>query len=77
MQEMSIFVIILGNGLYGFIVLFANSKDVLSWLVIYEKLIENVIDKKWFSKIWESCEYIGYFKGFCETTWNWLVFDFM
>ena len=57
MQEMSIFDIILENGLYGFIALFANSKDVLSWFVIYEKLIEYVIDKKWFWKIWEPCEY--------------------
>ena len=53
---------------YGFVALFANSKDVLSWLVIFGKLIENVIDSKWFWKIWEHCEYIGYFKGFCETT---------
>ena len=72
----SIFYKILGNGFYGFIALFANSKDVLSWLVIFGKLIENLIDKKWFWKIWEPCEYIGYFKGFCETTWNWTVFWF-
>ena len=74
MEEISIFYIIIGNGFYGFIALFANSKDVLSWLVIFEKLIENVINIKRFWKIWEPCEYIGYFKGFCETTWNWTVF---
>ena len=70
MEEISIFDIILGNGFYGFIALFANSKHVLSWLMIFGKLIENVIDKKWFWKIWEPCEYIGYFKGYSETTWN-------
>ena len=67
---------ILGNGFQGFIALFANSKDDFSWLVIFGKLIENLIDKKRFCKIWEPCEYIGYFKGFCETTWNWTVFWF-
>ena len=53
-----------------------NSKDVLFWLVIFGKLIENVIDKKLFWKIWEPCEYIRYFKGFYETTWKWTVFWF-
>ena len=48
MEEMSIFDIIIGNGFYGFIALFANSKNVLSWLMIFGKLIENVIDTKWF-----------------------------
>ena len=76
LEMISIFYKILGNGFYGFIALFANSKDVLSWLVIFGKLIENVIDKKWFWKTWEPCEYIGYFKGFYETTWNWTVFWF-
>ena len=76
MEEISIFDITIGNGFYGFIALFANSKDVLFWLVIFGKLIENVIDKKWFWKIWEYCEYIGYFKDFCETTWDWIVFWF-
>ena len=70
----SIFYKILCNEFYGFIALFASSKDVLSWLVIFGKLIENLIDKKWFWKIWEPCEYIGYFKGFVETTWKWTVF---
>ena len=46
MEVISIFDIIIGNRFYGFIVLFANSKDVLSWLVIFGKLIKNVIDKK-------------------------------
>ena len=46
MEVISIFDIILGNRFYGFIVLFTNSKDILSWLVIFGKLIENVIDKK-------------------------------
>ena len=68
-----IFYKILGNGFYGIIALFASSKNVLSWLVIFGKLIENVIDKKWFWETWKPCEYIGYFKGFCETTWNWTV----
>ena len=76
MEEISIFDIILGNRFYGLIALFANSKDVLSWLVIFGKLIKNVIDKKWFWKTWGPCEYIGYFKGFCETAWNWIVFWF-
>ena len=76
MEEISIFDIILRNGFYGLIALFANPKDVLSWLVIFGKLIKNVIDKKWFWKTWEPCEYIGYFNGFCETTWNWIVFWF-
>ena len=68
MEEISIFDIILGNGFYGFIALIANSINVLSWLVIFGKLIENFIDKKLFWKIWEPFEYIEYFKGFCETT---------
>ena len=72
----SIFYKILGNEIYGFIALFANSKDVLSWLVIFGKLIENLINKKRCWKIWEPCVYIGYFNGFCETTWNWIVFWF-
>ena len=76
MEKVGIFDIILGNGFYGFIALFENSKDVLSWLVIFGKLIENVIDKKWFWEIWKPCEYIGYFKGFCVITWNWTVFWF-
>ena len=46
MEEISIFDIILRNGFYGLIALFANPKDVLSWLVIFGKLIKNVIDKK-------------------------------
>ena len=46
MEVISIFDIILGNRFYGFIVLFTNSKDILSWLVIFGKLIKNVIDKK-------------------------------
>ena len=56
MEEINIFDIFditFGNEFYGFIALFENSKDVLSWLVIFGKLIENVIDKKWFGKIWE------------------------
>ena len=74
LEMISIFYKILGNEFYGFIALFASSKDALSWLVIFGKLIENLIDKKWFWKIWEPCEYIGYFKGFVETTWKWTVF---
>ena len=70
MEEINIFDIIFGNGFYGFVALFANFKDVLSWLVIFGKLIENVIDNKWFWETWKPCEYIGYFKGVCETTWN-------
>ena len=66
MEEINIFDIILGNGFYGFIALFANSKDVLSWLVIFGKLIKNVIDKKWFWKTWEASEYLGISKGFME-----------
>ena len=40
------------------------------------KLIQNILDNKWVWRLWEPCEYIGYFKGFCETTWNWAVFWF-
>ena len=40
------------------------------------KLIQNLFDKEWVWRLWEPCEYIGYFKGFCETTWNWTVFWF-
>ena len=76
MEEISIFDIILGNVFYGLIALFANSKDVLSWLVIFGKLIENVIDKKEVWRLWEACEYLWILKGFCETTWNWTVFWF-
>ena len=76
LEMICIFYKILGNQFYGIIALFASSKDVLSWFVIFGKLIEHVIDKKWFWKTWEPCEYIGYFKGFCETTWNWIVFWF-
>ena len=46
MEKISFFYKILGNGFYGFIALFANSKDVLSGLVIFGKLIENLNDKK-------------------------------
>ena len=38
------------------------------------KWIQNLLDKK--RVLWESCEYFGYFKGFCEITWNWNVFWF-
>ena len=40
------------------------------------KLIQNLLDKKWVWRLWESCEYFGYFKGFYKTTWNWIVFWF-
>ena len=40
------------------------------------KLIQNLLDKKWVWRLWEPCEYFGYFKDFCETTWNWTVFWF-
>ena len=40
------------------------------------KLIQNLLHKKWVWRLWESCEYIGYFKSFCETTWNWTMFWF-
>ena len=40
------------------------------------KLIQNLLDKKWVWRLWEPCEYIGYFKGFCETTWKWTMFWF-
>ena len=68
MEKISILYKILGNEFYGFIVLFANSKDVLSWLVIFGKLIENLIDKKWFWKFSQLCEMLGYLKFL----WNYL-----
>ena len=40
------------------------------------KLIQNLLDNKWVWRLWELCEYFGYFKGFCETTWNWTAFWF-
>ena len=40
------------------------------------KLIQNLFDKEGAWRLWEPCEYIGYYKGFCETTWNWTVFWF-
>ena len=40
------------------------------------KLIKNLLDKKWVLRLWEPCEYFGYFKGFYETTWNWTIFWF-
>ena len=77
MEEISIFDITLGNEFYGFIALFANLKDVLSWLVIFGKLIENLIDNKWFWTIWEHCEYIlGISKVFVKLLRNWTVFWF-
>ena len=60
MKKISTCYKILGDGFYGFIALFANSKDVLSWLMLFGKLIENISDKKWFWKIWELCEMLGY-----------------
>ena len=60
MKGISIFDLILGNGFYGFIALFGNYEDVLSWLEIFGKLIENLINKKWCWKIWELCEMLGY-----------------
>ena len=68
MEIISIFYKILGNGFYGFIALFENSKDILSWLMIFGKLKENLLDEEWVWRLWEPCEYIGYFKDFCETT---------
>ena len=47
-------------------------KDAL----IFGKLIQNLLDKKWVWRLWELCEYFGYFKDFCETTRNWTVFWF-
>ena len=40
------------------------------------KLIQNLLDKKWVWRLWEPSKYIGYFKDFCETTWNWTMFWF-
>ena len=34
------------SGFHGFMVLFGNTKDVLSLLVLFGKLIENLVDKK-------------------------------
>ena len=54
------------------IALFAKLK--MLWYL--GKLIQNLLDKKWVWRLWELCEYFGYFKSFCETTWNWTVFWF-
>ena len=48
MEEISIFDIILGNGFYEFIALFANSKDALSQFVLFGKFAQNIYDKKQF-----------------------------
>ena len=34
------------NGVHGFMVLFRNTKDILSQLVLFGKLIENLFDKE-------------------------------
>ena len=62
MEKIIIFYKIIENGFYEFMALFENSKDFLSWFVIFGKLIENLNDKKWFWKIWELCEMLGYWK---------------
>ena len=40
--------------------------------VIFGKLIENLSDKKWFWKIWELCEMLGYYK----VLWNYLEINY-
>ena len=48
--------------IHGFMVLFGNTKDVLFLFVLFGKLIENIVDNKWFWTIWELCEMLGYYK---------------
>ena len=69
LEKISIFYKILGNGFYGFITLFANSKDVLSWLVIFGKLIENLI---WQEMILENLRILWMHWVFQRSLWNYL-----
>ena len=77
MEVISIFDIILGNRFYGFIVLFTNSKDILSWLVIFGKLIENVLTTNNFGKFENLVHILGISKVFVKLLEIEPSFDFM
>ena len=44
------------NGVHGFMVLFGNTKDGLSQLVLFGKLIENLFNKEWSWKPYKLME---------------------
>ena len=45
MENTSFIDLINSNRFHEFIALFENFKDALSWLILFEKLIENLINK--------------------------------
>ena len=79
MERTSIFDLILGKRFYGFIALFAKFKDAFiltcdiwdNWYKIFLTRNElKALRILWIYWVW-------YFKGFCEITWNWIVFWFL
>ena len=67
------------HGFYGFIALFAKFKDAFiltcdiwdNWYKIFLTRNElKALRILWIYWVW-------YFKGFCEITWNWIVFWFL
>ena len=79
MERTSIFDLILGKQFYGFIALFAKFKDAFiltcdiwdNWYKIFLTRNElKALRILWIYWVW-------YFKGFCEITWNWIVFWFL
>ena len=62
---------------YGFVALFANSKDVLCWLVIFGKLIENVLTRNDFGKFKNLVNILGISKVFVKLLEIEQCFDFM
>ena len=77
MEEINIFDIIIGNGFYGFVALFANSKDVLSWIVIFGKLIENVLTRNDFGKFENLVNILGISRVFVKLLEIEQCFDFI
>ena len=45
MENTNFIDLIISNRFHEFIALFENFKDALSWLILFEKLIENLINK--------------------------------
>ena len=55
-----------------------NLKIFLSWLVIFGKIDTTSSWQEMSLKVLRTLwiYWVWYFKGFCETTWNWIVFWF-
>ena len=77
MEKTSFFDLILWNGFYQFIALFAKFKDVLSWLVIFGKIYTKSSWQEMSLKALRTLWLYWVFQRlFCEITWNWTVFWF-